>query len=269
MKNTTYIAYLSGGRDSTAMVELLLSQGKPVDYIVFADTLHEFPMMYEYIKKFDNYLQKTYGKKITYVKPRRTFESWVFGKLTKGKNKGKIRGIPMVTQPCYWTREAKVRPIERFVKEKGFKNIIQYVGYTYSETNRSKVKDKTQSFPLIDAKMCEADVDRLLEKIDMLNPLYQFFDRTGCYFCPKQKERAFFVLYKKFPEIWQYMKNIENKLLSTENVLNPYWSMIYSIDELEIIFKHNRKYYTTDAPVSCECKIPVLNKQTKLDFSTV
>lgn len=36
-----YIATLSGGKDSTAMVDMLLRNQKPLDYIVFKDTLHE------------------------------------------------------------------------------------------------------------------------------------------------------------------------------------------------------------------------------------
>jgi len=269
LKDTTYIAFLSGGRDSTAMVELLLSQGKQVDYIIFTDTLHEFPMMYEYLQKFDAYLQNKYGKNITYLKPRKTFEYWVFGRITRGKHKGMIRGLPMVTQPCYWTREAKVRPVERFVKEKGFKNIVQYVGYTYSEVNRAQVKDKTQVFPLIENKMCEVYVDRLLENIDMINPLYEYFERTGCAFCVKQKERAFYVIFNKFPDVWDYMKNIENKLLLMDNVLNPTWGIKYTMRELEIKFKHNRKNLQLEAPTSCECKVPILNTQTVLDFDVV
>lgn len=37
-----YIATLSGGKDSTAMIDLLLRNNYPLDYIVFKDTLHEF-----------------------------------------------------------------------------------------------------------------------------------------------------------------------------------------------------------------------------------
>jgi len=266
MTDTTYIAFLSGGRDSTAMVELLLSQNKPVDYIIFSDTLHEFPLMYEYLEKFDNYIKKKYGKKITYLKPRKTFEDWVFGEIAKGNHKGMVRGIPRVLQPCYWTREAKVRPVERFIKGKKFKNTVQYIGYTYSELKRSQVKDSNQKFPLIEAKMCEADVDALLKSIDMVNPLYEFFDRTGCSFCPKQSERAFYVLYKKFPDVWNYMRGIEDKLLRMDNVYNATWNIKYTIQQMEeIIFKYNRKNLQTAAPKSCECKIPIAS-QLEFDF---
>lgn len=46
--STTYIATLSGGKDSAAMLDLLLRDKKPLDHIVFYDTLHEFAAMYEY-----------------------------------------------------------------------------------------------------------------------------------------------------------------------------------------------------------------------------
>ena len=57
----TYIAMLSGGRDSTAMVDILLRDNEPLDYIIFSDTTLEFPEMYEYLKKFDKYIQEKYG----------------------------------------------------------------------------------------------------------------------------------------------------------------------------------------------------------------
>ena len=39
-----YIATISFGKDSTVMCDLLLKNGYPVDYIVFTDTLLEFPI---------------------------------------------------------------------------------------------------------------------------------------------------------------------------------------------------------------------------------
>ena len=43
--DTKYIVNLSGGKDSTAMLLMLLEKGCPVDYILFADTGKDFPQM--------------------------------------------------------------------------------------------------------------------------------------------------------------------------------------------------------------------------------
>ena len=71
MSKKIYIAKLSGGKDSTAMVDLLLRNNYPLDYILFCDTLAEFGAMYEYLDKLDAYFKKAYGKSITRTKPKK------------------------------------------------------------------------------------------------------------------------------------------------------------------------------------------------------
>ena len=51
-----YIATLSGGKDSTAMVDMLLRHGWPLDFIVFKDTLHEFDFVEDYYASIDSLL---------------------------------------------------------------------------------------------------------------------------------------------------------------------------------------------------------------------
>ena len=252
-----YIAMLSGGRDSTSMVFQLLERGFPLDYILFTDTQSEFPEMYTYLYYNVSKKLREYGKELTVLHHKRgeTFEDWCFGKIKRGKRKGMIRGIPMVTQPCYWKRESKVRPFEKFLKDNNITECTQYIGYTYSERDRANVKDKNQSFPLIDFEMCEADVDRHLKKINLVNPLYQWFERTGCNFCPYQRIRGFYIIWKKYPDQWEYMKNVEHQLnlvMFTE-VLNPQWNIRYSIDELEHAFINGIILHEVEAPIACEC----------------
>lgn len=44
---------LSGGKDSTAMLLLMIECGMPIDAVLSADTGMEFPEMYEYLSKVD------------------------------------------------------------------------------------------------------------------------------------------------------------------------------------------------------------------------
>ncbi len=250
---------ISGGRDSTAMVFMMLEKGMTLDYIIFTDTESEFPEMYKYLTKINARLEKYY-KKLTVLTHKRgeSFEDWCFGKITRGAREGMIRGLPMVTQPCYWKRESKVNPFNKFLKDNNIKDYIQYIGYTYSERKRANVKDKNQRFPLIEFKKCEADIDRYLKEIDLINPLYEYFERTGCYFCPYQKIRGFYVLWKKYPEQWAYMRDIEKRLNALDNkddqtVINSQWNIRYTIAELEKAFKSGDILHEVEAPVACEC----------------
>lgn len=89
----TYIATLSGGKDSTVMVDMLLRHDRPLDYIVFKDTLHEFELMYRYVERLSKYFKSRYGKEIIVLMPEISFEDSVFGKISKGENEGVIRGL--------------------------------------------------------------------------------------------------------------------------------------------------------------------------------
>ncbi|MDA3061640.1 MULTISPECIES: phosphoadenosine phosphosulfate reductase domain-containing protein [unclassified Campylobacter] len=71
MPKIYYFACLSGGKDSSAMVDLLLKNGYPIDYIIFNDTLAEFSAMYEYLAKFNAHLKANYGREITISRPYR------------------------------------------------------------------------------------------------------------------------------------------------------------------------------------------------------
>ena len=45
-----HVVSLSGGKDSTAMLLLMLERGWPIDAVLNADTGMEFPEMYEHLK---------------------------------------------------------------------------------------------------------------------------------------------------------------------------------------------------------------------------
>ena len=47
---------LSGGKDSTAMLLLMIEQDMPIDVVLNADTGMEFPEMYGHISKVDEHL---------------------------------------------------------------------------------------------------------------------------------------------------------------------------------------------------------------------
>jgi len=166
-----------------------------------------------------------------------------------------IRGLPMITVPCFWKRDSKVRPFEYFLKENNISEYTQYIGYTYSERKRANVKDENQRFPLVDFKMCEADVDRLLKSVDLINPLYEKFSRTGCYFCPYMSNRAFYLVNKFHVHEWAEMKALEQSLDKNENCINPQWHIKYSLSEIEQLIEQGNWQFNDQAENSCECQI--------------
>jgi 3'-phosphoadenosine 5'-phosphosulfate sulfotransferase (PAPS reductase)/FAD synthetase len=266
-KRVYFIANLSGGKDSMAMTDLLRKEGYLVDYIVINDTFLEFPMMYEYIKKIKKYFREKYNKVVISTTPDTTFESWCFGTIKDPNSKfyGAIRGIPQVwSEPCYWRRESKVKPSDALMKRilDNDASYCNYIGYTLDEINR-KMKDTNCSYPLIDIfKMREVDCQSYLLDNELENPLYRFFTRTGCGICTGQSERSWYQVYKNFPEIWNYMKFIEERLLyynkNGMKVKNCYWfTKFRTCNEMEYIFKEKTKsmFDFLDEPLKdCFCK---------------
>lgn len=210
-------ANLSGGRDSTAMVVRYLEMGEPLDYIIFCDTGFEFSEMYHYIDKLDLYLQRNFNKQITRIDSSQEMEKWAFEyEITKGERAGLKRGIPMRLHKDYCTRQTKIVPTRKFITDRSpnkFKNIA-LIGYTYNEVENGRVSNldyATARYPLHEWQWNEPEVSEFLSKRGIMNSLYNKFQRTGCYLCPKQSKASLFNLYKYYPKEWQEMLKWEAK----------------------------------------------------------
>lgn len=66
------VVSLSGGKDSTCMLLMMLEKGIPFDEVIFCDTGLEFPQLYEHLDK----LEKNTGIKITRLKSDISFEDY-------------------------------------------------------------------------------------------------------------------------------------------------------------------------------------------------
>lgn len=262
-KDTTYIATISGGKDSTCMVDLLLKNNYPVDYIVFNDTLDEFEEMYEYLEKVEQYFKSRYGKEITRLKPTKTYDEYIFHIRTKGERKGLIAGLSSAANPfCEWRRDAKIVPFDRWLKQ--FKNTKIYMGITTDEKHRCDRSEPKFIYPLIDDfKMSEADCKQYLIEQEMENPLYRHFNRTGCKKCFYQTDRDFFQIWKHYPKVWEEIKEYEKRVKEhpKSHKENQHWFTSYrTCEDMEKQFKQADKqgslFDFSDEPLKdCFCKI--------------
>jgi 3'-phosphoadenosine 5'-phosphosulfate sulfotransferase (PAPS reductase)/FAD synthetase len=255
-----FIASLSFGKDSMAMVDLLLRHDKPLDYIIFNDT------MYEYADKIKKYIKDRYGKDIVITKPKATFEQWAFGLSTRGKHEGMVRGIPLlhtVDGQCFWRRESKIKPYDLWIKENiGKDSYIKYIGFTTDEIEKRRLKEENIIYPLVEYfDMCEKDCFEYLRERELENPLYRYFDRTGCMMCPAQSDYAWFMIFSHFKETWEWMRDIENKLQDLlkrgYEVINPFWfSKHRTMNDMELLFKSiEAKELDTSYLKDCMCVV--------------
>ena len=111
--------------------------------------------------------------------------------------------------------------------------------------------------------VAETDCQKYLLEQEMENPLYRLFTRTGCAICPAQSDRAWFEVYKHYPDTWEYMRWIEKRLFAYigmgYDVVNPYWfSGKRRIEDMENQFKKETAslFDFSDEPLKdCFCKI--------------
>ena len=80
MNDTYHAISFSGGKDSTAMLLLMIERDLPINTVLWADTGMEFPEMYDHIRKVDDYLYRERGIHITTLRHPKGFEYLMFEK---------------------------------------------------------------------------------------------------------------------------------------------------------------------------------------------
>ncbi len=236
MKETKHIVSFSGGKDSTAMLLMMIEKGMKIDEIIFLDTTVEFPEMYEHIRKVEQYIQRP----ITILRAEHSFEYMMLDYVKKkGKNKGQ-RGYSWSDFRSRWcTSHLKIEVSNKYLKEK-YKDyeIILYQGIAIDEQKRLEKKSgseigSTIVYPLATIfNLTESQaLSYCYSKGFTWNGLYEKFNRLSCWCCPLQSLKELRVLYKEFPHLWQKLKEWDSK---TYRKFRP----DYSVLELEEKFKN-------------------------------
>ena len=197
---TRRIVSLSGGKDSTAMLHIILEKGLPFDEVLFFDGGWEFPEMYDHLELVE---QKT-GVVITRLKPDKPFVYYMREHiLTRGTNKG-MRGYGWPWRFGRWCTRIKINTLIKHNKDS-----IQYVGIAFDETKRMK-DDKTLIYPLVENHMTEKDCLEYCYKLGYTwGGLYEHMNRVSCYCCPLQRTAEIQWLYNERPELWQQMRDMD------------------------------------------------------------
>lgn len=227
-----HIVQFSGGKDSTAMLLMMLEREMPIDYILFCDVGKEFPQMYEHIKKVNVYIKEHYNKEITFLKDDLGFDYW-FSKRERirGKNKG-IKGYGWASMRVRWcTYLLKTNVTKNFLSALN-EPYTEYIGIAYDEPKRHEIRAANVVHPLYDWHITEKEaLEYCYNKGFDWNGLYEHFDRVSCYCCPLKRVNEYRVLYNDFPDLWQNLREMDKE---AHNKFTPR----YTVDELEKWFKY-------------------------------
>lgn len=217
-----HIVQLSGGKDSTAMLLMMLERGMPVDEIIFCDTGMEFPAMYEHLQRVEQYT----GMKITRLKADKPF-LYYFAEHVKenGKRKGQ-KGYGWPRMWVRWcTRLLKQQPTAQYLKAAG--DCIQYIGIAADEPKRHRNIPDNVRHPLFDWGVTETQALQYCYDHGFdWDGLYEHFDRVSCWLCPLQGIKELRTLRKVFPELW-------SKLRVMDALTYYQYRADYSIEQLE------------------------------------
>ena len=109
-----YIASVSFGKDSLAMLLQLIDKQKPLDEVVFYDTGMEFEAIYKIRDKIIPILNKS-GIKYIELKPQEDFEYKMFRRPVNGKN-GFHYGYSWCGGRCRWGTTEKLKALDKHCK---------------------------------------------------------------------------------------------------------------------------------------------------------
>jgi len=255
-----YIATISFGKDSTVMCDLLLKNGFPVDCIVFNDTLDEFDLMYEYKSKVIKYFKERYDKDVITTIPKRNFKDSVL-RIVKNSDtasrNGQFVGLPVANGKamCHLRKTLKMNPFDSWFRKTIKKEAYKiYTGFTIDEKDRA-VESDTDIYPLIEYfNMSENDCAEYLIEQEMENPLYKYFNRTGCAKCPYKSEQDWWHIYHNFKKVFDEAVEIE-EILSIQKEYK-YFLGNKSLLKWEKHFKQGSLFDFSNEPVrDCFCKI--------------
>jgi len=207
------IVSFSGGKDSTAMLHLMIDKGIDFDEVVFFDTGWEFPQMLEHIDLVE---QKT-GIKITRLHPEKPFLYWMLDReviARKGENKGKVHriGNGWPSPMRRWCTRIKVDKINKHYGA----NTVSFIGYAKDEEERqyrTTGMKYSKKYPLIDYGVTEAEALEMCKELGYhWGGLYDSFKRVSCFCCPLQGINELRTLRRDYPELWGKMLLWDSKI---------------------------------------------------------
>ena len=212
---------LSGGKDSSCLLILMIEKGLPIDCVLYADTGMEFPEMEAHIAKLDDFLFRERGLHITTLRHPHGFE-WLMFDVPQQQKRAIERRIAM-GQPLtgygwpgmkvrWCTGQLKTHLITKEVNRlKKEKNALHHIGIAADEAHRCK-SDEHNRYPLVEWGITEAQALQICynQGCDW-GGLYAIYHRASCWCCPLQRIGELKKLRRHHPELWRRLLDMDNR----------------------------------------------------------
>lgn len=212
-----YIASVSFGKDSLAMLLRLLEENYPLDAVVFYDTGMEFDAIYRIRDKVIQQLVK-HGVEYVELYPDEPFLYSMLEREIKYRGRdGYHYGYGWCGGVCRWHTSMKLKSINRY-KQSLNDTVVDYVGIAFDEEYRfEKAKREDKRLPLVEWQMTEKDCllycyERGWNWLENGMDLYNILDRVSCWCCKNKNLKELRNIYEFLPEYWDKLKDLQRQI---------------------------------------------------------
>jgi hypothetical protein len=234
-RTVTYLSFGAGVQSTALLImsNLGLLDCPKADLAVFADTGDEPSWVYENVKRL-----KAWSKIPVDIVKQGHLSADVIGR--HNGTGGRFAAIPAFTlgddgrasilrRQC--TREYKIQPIERHVREhggitkgkraKGVLDATALIGISLDEATRMKPSRTpwvTNRYPLVDAGLRRGDCLRIIREAGFPEP-----QKSSCVFCPYHSDEFWRKLGKNYPEEFEKAATFDDAIrdMSRSGVARP------------------------------------------------
>lgn len=235
-----YIASISFGKDSLAMLFLLIEKKCPIDEVVFYNNGMEFQAIYDVRDRVVPFLNKI-GIKYTELEPKMPFEYTMFDRPVKHRDGTSSKGYSWCGGRCRWGTTEKNRTITIYLKDNYGSDYKEYIGIAYDEPSRI-TNNIHKLYPLFDWKLEEHDcLEYCYSKGYFWEEegvrLYDMLDRVSCWCCSNKNLKELRNYYHFLPKYWNGLKRLQSK------TTRPFKNNKYTILDLEKRFSQEEVLY--------------------------
>jgi len=206
-----YIASLSYGKDSIAMLEIIKQHDMSLDRIVHVEVMAtptisaDLPPMIEFKDYAEKIIFKRYGIKVERLKSKKSYEEQFHTYYTEKSEKyGQIYGFSQIGGN--WCNSMLKMSVLKKIERKN----ITYIGIAVDEPNRFHNLSDIKQSPLVEHNITESWCREWCEKNNLLSPIYKNTTRGGCWFCHNQNKNQLRLLRQNYPEYWALMMKWDN-----------------------------------------------------------
>lgn len=215
-----YVASCSFGKDSLAMVLMLIEKKRPLDEVIFYDTGMEFQAIYNNRDKLLPILQSN-NIQYTEVHPKNEFTYTMLEKPVNGKN-GYHIGYGWCGGTCRWGTTEKVQTLDKTIMVAP--PLLYYIGIAADERPRLERLVLPKYSPLaefgITEKMaldyCYANGWNWYEPTTSTDTgyidLYEILDRVSCWCCANKNRKELYNIWRYLPQYWSKLKYLQSRI---------------------------------------------------------